>query len=383
MSPHDSDRSLCDARVAATNWVIDLYTSHDPGSLLPQFLAWLKASPENRSEYFRMQEIWRLLTDLNDRAPLSAPSLHTPPASLPDPHTNASWQQSILHSRLPRRPGRWARLAFAARIVVLLSPAILFHRPNQQFANPPMACDTCKLAHGSFASEVGHASTLLNLIDGSTISLDANARVTLDLSSSHRLVWLDRGTALFHVSKNRGVAFDVQVGRITVSVVGTTFSVENKGRDAVKTVVLEGAVAVRTRNDTSDLVVRAGDIAEVDAEGIHLVHESASGLEERLASAPGHLHFERETLAEAAAAFNRYNRRQISVDAEVARVTISGEYPSNDPEGFATALREMGIEYSLSRNPNTAVETIHLRAEAPRGNSHSTPDNRNGRPGRT
>jgi ferric-dicitrate binding protein FerR (iron transport regulator) len=380
MTPEDTDRGLSDARIRSADWIVDLYTSNDLGSLLPQFLAWLKASPENRHEYCRMEEIWRGLADLQDRGLLSDLLLRTPPASLLDPHPNVG-SRSIPLPRLLRWHQHWTRPVLAACVTVVIS-AILFCGPIQQFVHPPIPCDTCKIAHGSFASDIADKQTLLNLIDGSTISLHPNARVTLDLSSSHRLVRLDRGAALFHVSQNRVVPFYVQVGPTTVRVVGTTFSVENKGRDGVTIVVLEGAVTVRTRNDTSDLVVRAGDIAEVDAGGIHLVHESASGLEERLAWAPGHLHFEGETLAKAAAAFNRYNRRQISVDAEIAHLIISGAFPSNDPEGFAKALQILGIEYSLSRDPNTAVETIYLRGEAPRGNSHATPDNRNGLPGR-
>ena len=381
MTPDDSDRSSSDAHSRATDWVIDLYTSDEFSSLLPQFLTWLKTSPENRQEYSRMEKIWRGLADLHDRGLLSDLSLHTPPASLLD-HTNAGGSWSIPLLWLFRRQRLRTRSAFAASVAAVLSAAILLSRPIQQFARPPMPCDTCKLAHGSFASDVGHTPTLLNLVDGSTISLDANAQVTLDLTTSHRRVRLDRGEALFHVSKNGAVPFDVQVGPTTVRVVGTTFSVENKGREGAETVVLEGAVLVRTQNDTSGYVVHAGELAEVDAGGIHLAHASASRLGERLAWASGRLVFDGETLAGAAAAFNLLNRQQISVDAEIAHVVIGGQFPSNDPEGFAKTLQELGIEYSLSRIPNTAVETIHLRRETPRSNSHDTPDNRNGLPGR-
>jgi transmembrane sensor len=57
------------------------------------------------------------------------------------------------------------------------------------------------------------------------------------------------------------------------------------------------------------------------------------------------LHFDGETIAHAAKAFNRYNRTQILIDdPAIADRKVGGTFVRTDPESFVTALGlTMGI----------------------------------------
>jgi ferric-dicitrate binding protein FerR (iron transport regulator) len=89
----------------------------------------------------------------------------------------------------------------------------------------------------------------------------------------------------------------------------------------------------------------------------------------------GFLSFNGETLAQVAQQFNRYNHRKLFPDADITQVPIAGLYPSTDPDGFADALQGMlGIEHTLSRDPKTGEETIHLHRNKPHNPSSNTGD---------
>jgi ferric-dicitrate binding protein FerR (iron transport regulator)/DNA-directed RNA polymerase specialized sigma24 family protein len=347
-STGDSDQSCTDTFTQAVYWLTELYNSEEMAPLLPQFHAWLNATPENRHEYLSLEQIWRLLIDLGDRGLLNDSKL----ATLPTRKVTADL--------------RWTRAVVAASVFVsVLAGAILYG--HSQHPALPAACDTLtdwhqnpsKVAQGSFASALGRTPTL-ELADGSQITLNANSQVTLDLTACRRHIQLDRGEALFKVSKGHAVPFDVQVGTTTVRAVGTIFSVEEKGLDGAATAVQEGKVVVLTKEHAA-LLVEAGQIAELGADGVHVHEPDTSEVDRRLMWTAGFLSFDREPLAAVADEFNRYNRSKISVDPDIAGLLVGGTFRATDPDRFAELLHEaLGIERTFSRDPQSAVETIHL-----------------------
>jgi transmembrane sensor len=219
--------------------------------------------------------------------------------------------------------------------------------------------DPCKLATGQHSADYGETAAL-DLVDGSEIDLNANSQVTLDLDDHHRRIRLDRGEALFRVNKEHSTPFDVQVGTTTVRAVGTIFSIENKGTDRAETVVQEGKVLIFT-NRHKPFLVMARQIAEVDGGRIQLRPPAQSNVDGRLSWTAGLVSFDGEPLEEAAEKFNRYNRRKLIVDPQIAQQPVAGLFRSTSPGEFADALEMLNIEHWVSRDSKTNEEVIYLR----------------------
>jgi transmembrane sensor len=239
---------------------------------------------------------------------------------------------------------------------------------------------TCKFAQGRLATDPDRTVSF-DLADGSQILLRPDSVVMLDMTEDHRLITLQRGEVVLKVHKAREVHLDVVVGEATVRAVGTIFSVKKRGFDSAEAVVQEGTVLVLERGQYP-VAVTAGKIAEVDAQGVRLYQADTSKNDSHLALAAGMVSLDGKTLAEAAEEFNRYNYPKIAVDGELTHLSVGGIFPANDPNGFAAAMCVMlDIEQTVSRDPQTGMETIHLIQKKPGSNSLLTPDNRNGRAG--
>jgi hypothetical protein len=65
-TPMRGAENNADTRAQAAHWVLVLHTSEEIARLLPQFIHWWRATPENRYEYSQLQETWRGLVGLSD-----------------------------------------------------------------------------------------------------------------------------------------------------------------------------------------------------------------------------------------------------------------------------------------------------------------------------
>ena len=274
-------------------------------------------------------------------------------------------------SRRKRVPNRqWNRSAVVALgLVVIMVVMAALYKSNQRHAFPTL------LSQGSFTAYPGQNSAL-ELADGSRLSLQPNSQVTLDLTADHRHITLDRGGALFMVSKRSAVPFEVQTGTTTVRVLGTVFSVTRREANRIETAVQEGKVLVLANKSSHS--VAAGQTAEI-VDGIVRVYTSVASKSEGPVANPPEFIVLNGTLSEAAAKFNRHNSRQIEVDPEVARLPAGGRFLATDPGGFVDALCiQLGIEYSLKRDPQSGAEILYLRRHEPNLKRPVTPDGPNG-----
>lgn len=90
-----------------------------------------------------------------------------------------------------------------------------------------------------------------HLRDGSTVWLNTNSAVNVDVTQQHRHVSLARGEAFFDVKHDTNLAFTVDAGHGHVSVLGTAFSVKREHSDTLIT-VQRGRVQVT--NDSNYVV---------------------------------------------------------------------------------------------------------------------------------
>jgi transmembrane sensor len=198
-----------------------------------------------------------------------------------------------------------------------------------------------------YSTQVGGFQRL-PLADGSRVELNTDSRLEVAFQKTQRRLVLVSGEAFFDVAHDRSRPFVVDAGPYTVTAVGTAFSVR-RDNGGVSVIVSEGRVRVDRNNgsNTSPIVfVTAGQRIDArPAAAIAVERTTPMGLEEALSWREGMLAFEEEPLANVAAEFNRYNRRQLIVDPAVANVKVSGTFRANNVEGF-TRLLDQGFDVS-------------------------------------
>jgi transmembrane sensor len=190
------------------------------------------------------------------------------------------------------------------------------------------------------------------LSDGTELNLNSDSAVTVRYTASERLVWLERGQALFHVARENGRRFRVVAGETAVTAVGTRFDVYRKPAVTVVTVV-EGKVEVLV-GDAQAIPLSAGEQATVDV-ATRAITRSPVDPEQAVAWTRGQIAFDQQTLGEVVEEFNRYSAVPIVIEGEALRaLRISGLLDAHDTESFiAFVARLDGVE--IERFPDRIV----------------------------
>jgi transmembrane sensor len=247
----------------------------------------------------------------------------------------------LLASRPLRRA---APLAAAAGVLLaLIAGGVWFYQQN--------------LSWQVYETPVG-GFTRVVLEDGSVLDLNTNTQARVRLGAKTREVRLVRGEGRFQVSPDAQRPFIVTAAGAAVRAVGTAFSVRLRDSAQVDVLVSEGKVAIAAENLADAPPLSAGEAAVVSADRMAVSRMEPQQLEQRLAWTSGRLQFYGETLGEAVAEFNRYNRRQLRLDnSSLAQLRVGGNFAATDPESFAAAL---GSAFNL-RVAREGTDTIVLR----------------------
>jgi transmembrane sensor len=208
----------------------------------------------------------------------------------------------------------------------------------------------------AYHTEVG-AMTAVSLTDGSRITLNTDTQLTAHLSGAERHVQLVRGESYFQVAKDKTRPFVVASGGARVVAVGTQFGVRRDG-DVVHVYVTEGKVRIEPDSQDSRrraVQLVAGDMADILDDNVIVHSTSVDQVEQLLSWRQGYLFFDKTTLGDAAAEFNRYNRRKILIeDPSIAAVRISGYFRPTNSTGFAH-LVSVEFPITLTEDPDRIV----------------------------
>jgi transmembrane sensor len=186
------------------------------------------------------------------------------------------------------------------------------------------------------------------LPDGSRIRLDTATRLDVTLYRQRREVRLIEGQAVFQVERDAGRRFDVMAGPVTVTVVGTRFSVRKvpgaTGLHGVRVAVEEGRV--RVAGPPHGGADGSGETVELQA-GQQVAVRAGGRLEPVQPLAPGgmapwregRINFDNVPLGEALAEFERYGRTGLVVrDDKVAQMRLTGTFDPARLANFKLAL---------------------------------------------
>jgi len=194
-----------------------------------------------------------------------------------------------------------------------------------------------------YTTKAGEQETV-TLSDGTLVSLNTNTKVVVDYTRNLRRVRLERGEAMFEVSKNPRRPFVVQAAREEVGALGTTFTVrKDPGRLSV--LLVEGRVQIsrhaRQRSKSVRLAILApGERMTVRADGAPVVDYPS--VEMATAWRRGEIIFDNTAIVDALAEFNRYGPPYIRIgNPALAKLHISGVFRTHEAYEFARTIGEL------------------------------------------
>jgi transmembrane sensor len=300
-----------------------------------QLDAWLAEAVTHRVAYLRLNSTWQRADRLSALRPAAALQPPPPPVSARAPARR--W--------LARPPMLW--MAASLALMLVLGGGWFGAQPS----GPPG--ETHSTAVGSHES--------LTLADGSRLMLNTDTRLRTAVGPATRTVWLDKGEAYFDIAHDAGRPFVVLAGDRRITVLGTRFSVRRQA-DRVDVVVEQGRVKVEPLQETaspdlSPTIVTRNQAVVSRADNMLVVAKAPEQIGKELSWRQGKLVFDQMTLADAAAEFNRYNRKKLVIDdPALAGVRIGGSFDTGNVQGFAAlmqnvlgvALRDTGEEIRMS-----------------------------------
>lgn len=174
------------------------------------------------------------------------------------------------------------------------------------------------------------------LADGSVVDINTSSSLEVALHSRARDVTLRQGEAWFQVAKDARRPFLVKAGDARFRAVGTAFSVRRLADQQTEMLVTEGVVEA-WREGGERVRVEAGSRIALGP-GLPL-RPIPAPVERALAWRNGQISLEGLTLAQAAAEFNRYNRRRLVIEnPALADQQFVGLFRVDDPQSFAKAV---------------------------------------------
>ncbi len=310
-----------DVREAAAAWLERRVAGEWSSADQAELDAWLAQSPSHMAAFLRVEAAWDRTYRL---------SVLRKPVGETDARETA-WMFPMI-----------AKIAAAAGVIAVIGiMGLHYFQPPQE---------------RTYSTRVG-GHELVTFADGSRIELNTNTILRARMTTNERVVWLDRGEAYFEIKHDSAHPFVVMVGSHRVTDLGTKFRVRrDPGRLQVS--VMQGRVTFDTpdQGKLSPLaVLTPGDVAVATAKTISVTRESAQALTDQLSWRKGVLVFDRTTLAEAAAEFNRYNRDKLVIaDDSIARRAIGGTFPTDNLEAFIGVTQDL-LGLHVKRNGHEIV----------------------------
>ncbi len=342
MRLHVRASSIHDPVDTAAAWVVRLSEDDPSAAERAEFQKWLEDDPGNRAAFVRAFDAWHGMDD-----------------AATEPWLVGLMADAQVDSRrrLRRQPIRIRLLAATCLILALFVGGAVWW-----YATSPVI----------YATGIGE-QRVVQLSDGSQISLDADTRVKVVYTKDRRWLRLLQGRVACEVAKDPLRPFSVRAANKVVVATGTEFSVELVANQ-VHVVLYRGHVAVldvdggtahakpvrllgRPGAADSKLVPGRELVvpARTDAARVSQVDPSQSLAWER-----GLLYFNSVPLNAAVQRINRYSRKPIAIgSAAAAQMRISGVFEAGDTAAFVSGVTAVFPIRVVDRN---GTKTLELRS---------------------
>lgn len=189
------------------------------------------------------------------------------------------------------------------------------------------------------------------LADGSTLILNTDSAVKIDVNGDHRRVTLLSGEVYFEVQPDKTRPFIVATAQGTVRVVGTRFTV--KTGDVTQVDVENGIVACTSQQGESRQLT-AGQHTSIASQNVAIISQIDTS--RTFAWLKGRLIFQDQPLAEVIAELDRYHPGAIVIaDTKLGQIRITGNYKLEDTAAIVRSLADITGARVLNLSPYLTV----------------------------
>lgn len=312
-------------RQAAALWVVRLDDPSCSDADRAAFEAWRDESHEHEAAYEREAAAWTRLDRLRAMRP---------GAGSPD--------RDLLAAKRPRLPALsrapWARGLAAAAIMGLV------------------VTGTMTIGGGTaYATAIGERRVVV-LSDNSRIELNTDSKVVVRYRKGVREVTLVRGEAVFEAAKDAR-PFVIKAADAVMQADASTEMAVRLRSDGAAVTVRKGVVDLdpRPSEGQDDVRLKAGVAAIYSSAGSRSQVVSESEIDRSLAWRQGAIALNGQSLEQAAAEFNRYNKQQIHIaDPSISGLRLAGYFQTTEPKSFVNAVTS-AFPVRASEGPDGAI----------------------------
>lgn len=175
------------------------------------------------------------------------------------------------------------------------------------------------------------------MADGSLLRLNTDTAIDLAADGGRQLATLIRGEVMFDLARAAARPLTVRVGGAVLEALGGAFDLDL--RDSLAQLLVErGAVTVRGEGGVHR--VAAGSSAAIGDGAVAVTPLTPAVVGQRLAWRRGVIDLDGQSLAQAAAEFNRYLKHPIVVaDPSLASIRLGGTFATDESGAFVDALQ--------------------------------------------
>jgi transmembrane sensor len=293
-------------RLEAAGWVVRLDDRSCSDVERAAAEAWRAESPEHEAAFEREAAAWSRMNRLQALRP------------------QATEPVSDLLGASDRSPAsyrsNWARAAAVVGILGVIAAGAV-----------------STTASTAYATAVGERRVIV-LKDNSRIELNTDSKILVRFSLGAREIRIVRGEALVTAAgSDRPLV--LRIGDARLQAASEAEIILRVDDDSAAFTVRDGSVEVDDQSSRTETRLSAGGMAVYGPLGETVRRVSAAEIDRTLAWRTGAIAFNGQTLDEAVAELNRYNRTQIIVgDPEAASLRLAGYFQSTEPESFVAAV---------------------------------------------
>lgn len=174
------------------------------------------------------------------------------------------------------------------------------------------------------------------LNDGSSVLMDADSALDVDLSETERTVHLIRGNAYFDVSHSQ-VPFKVTAENGQSQVLGTAFDI-SIGEEDVSVTLARGSLRVSVGSEAGSVILKPGETVSYDAANVGNVRQA--DLDATMAWHEGRFVFNDMPLIDVLNTIGRYRSgRIVVIGQQFAQRRVSGSFSLDDPDAALAAVQ--------------------------------------------
>jgi transmembrane sensor len=228
-----------------------------------------------------------------------------------------------------QRGGRSRTFPFRRLVIPLLAAASIVLAATFE---KPIVNYLMQVPESAYSTEIG-GRTLLTFADHTQIELNTDTVLHFRITGEERTVWLDKGEAWFHVSHNAANPFNVIVGKLHITDLGTEFLIR-RASDRMEVALLTGR-ATLSAEGTPTTTLTPGDVAVATPASVSVARKTPKELSDALAWRNGMLVFRKTKLADVVREFNRYNTTKLVIaDPSIAGEPFTADLKTNDYAAF-------------------------------------------------